>query len=73
MGWWSDWYHGKAIPYKDDIPGITVIGLHIERHWTARVVRAIVELHRKEWKWVIGVYLAVIALLVRIFSPGAGG
>jgi hypothetical protein len=50
----SNWYHGRTI-----ISEPPFIGVRQERHWTAHWAHSFVELHRKEWKWFISVYLSI--------------
>ena len=43
-----NWYEGKYLPYENDPRSILVfIGGDHKRHWTARVVRVLVEF----WHW----------------------
>jgi len=59
------WWEGRFVPYENDPnDSIVFIGGYSERHWTARVVRAVASFVRKEWKWSIGTALACFGLLL---------
>lgn len=59
----KNWYEGRYVP-EDNTRSLVFMMGHFERHWTARVARAVAEFHREEWKWALPFYLAVIALVV---------
>lgn len=62
-----NWWDGRFIPYENDPnDSVVIIGGNQEWHWTARVARRIVAFLGKEWKWVIGTILAVIALVIAL-------
>ena len=54
-----NWYEGKYVPYENDPRSTLVfIGGDHERHWTARVVRVLVEF----WQWIVTVGVAPLIL-----------
>jgi len=57
------WWNGTFVPYdNDDDSGVYFVGGTHERHWTARLVRAVVTFISWEWKWVVGTTLAIVGL-----------
>ncbi len=59
------WYEGRYIP-PDNPPGSMFVFLegHYERHWSSRFAHTVIEFYFKEWKWVIGITLTCIGLLL---------
>ena len=54
-----NWYKGKYVAYENDPRSTLVfIGGDYERHWTARVVRVLVEF----WQWIVTVGVAPFIL-----------
>lgn len=66
VNWLRRWYQGKYIPpeplEEDDCQGVVVVNLgHHQRHWTARLVAAVVGLvHRHP----LGATLALVCAIV---------
>jgi len=63
------WYEGKTTAVENP-PGspIIVIGVRVKRHWTARIAVAIVEFHKREWKWALPFYLAALGFVLRVVN-----
>jgi hypothetical protein len=60
-----DWYEGKFVPHENDPDSnLRFIGGDYERHWTARVARVLIAFWLEHWKWIIGVIVALAALIV---------
>lgn len=57
------WWEGTFVLY-DNPPNSAAffVGGNYRRHWTARVARAVVGFLRAEWKWVVGVIIAMTGL-----------
>ena len=64
------WYEGESYSINDDPNSLISIvpGIRWKRHWTAKVVHAIVAFHKKEWKWAIPIYITIIGILGALFS-----
>lgn len=61
------WYEGTPVQYDEDPRGPIVLGAPpFERHWTASAAHSVVQFHKKEWKWVIPVYLAILAIVISL-------
>jgi hypothetical protein len=43
-----------------------IIGIWSDRHWTSSVVHSVIDFHKKEWKWALGFYVALIGLGLRL-------
>jgi hypothetical protein len=56
------WWQGEFI--GDSEPGFIIFGFR--RHWTAEWARKIIGFSKREWKWIVGTMLAVLALLLRV-------
>lgn len=61
------WYNGTTRPYENE-PGspIMILGFNTDYHWTALVVRAIVQFYLAHWKWVWTTMIAVAALFASL-------
>lgn len=57
----SRWYSGR--PVEND-PNSYVVFLGLQYSPSARVVRSVVAFCSKEWKWIIGTMIALLALFV---------
>jgi hypothetical protein len=58
------WWEGELY---QSAPGSGVIFANsYHRHWTSRYAHALVNFHRREWKWAIPVYVALFAAIVRL-------
>jgi hypothetical protein len=59
----ADWYKGKYIP-PDNSPNSvgTFLMSHYERHWTSRFLHGGIDFYLKEWKWLLGTVLALLAI-----------
>ena len=61
------WYEGKYVPPDNPPNSIVVFPMgHYERHWSSRLVHAIVKFWVKEWKWLLSFIIATIGLVVAI-------
>ncbi len=61
------WYEGETTPAGSaDDRTLVIIGDRVKRHWSAAIAVAIVEFHRREWKWALPFYLAVLGLLLKV-------
>lgn len=61
----EDWYEGQYVPYENDPrSSVIIVGGYYERHWTALVVRKIVEFWFAHWQWTIGTALALLGLFL---------
>ncbi len=60
------WWNGKSTPYKRENAGggFVIIGSTNDRHWTAKVTRALVGFIQRDWKWAIGVALSLVGLWI---------
>jgi len=65
----ANWYKGKFVAYHSE-PGSSLVfmGGSYERHWTARAARAVAEFYLREWKWIIGTVIAVVAVIFKIVN-----
>ena len=62
------WYEGEVVVHTNPPDAeVLAIGVGCKRHWTASFIRGIVQFHRREWKWTIAIYVAVLGLLVTLF------
>lgn len=60
------WWDGE---YKAwDIPG--VVGIHLERHWTARACRYVVDYVGRHYLELIGILLGVVGLWLAWLTLG---
>jgi hypothetical protein len=63
------WHNGTEVIHEhENDPGSMFVFLpstKTEYHWSAKVVRAVVNFLREEWKWVIGIALAIAGLLLK--------
>jgi hypothetical protein len=64
-----EWYEGEETPVENP-PGspLVVFGVRVKRHWTARTAVALVEFHRREWKWALPFYLAALGFALKAFG-----
>ena len=66
-----NWYEGEIIPDANDPnSSVVFIGWHTERHWTAKIARAVVEFYLREWKWIFGTLIAVASLAMAYTKLG---
>lgn len=56
----KDWYEGQVEDYDDP----NIIGVAVERHWTASFLHKLVDFYLKHWQWlwllivsIVGVYI----------------
>ena len=63
----KNWYKGKYIsPEERSGSEIKfVLGMY-EKHWTAKLVCAIIAFCLKEWKWLLPFIVSLIAILIAI-------
>ena len=61
------WWNGEYVPYRRE-PGndLIIIGGDEKRHWTADAARGVVAFAQKEWKWLIGFFLALAGLYLAL-------
>jgi hypothetical protein len=59
------WWEGELEPPDRGFPILRVIPQY-RRHWTARMVRAVFAFVACEWKWIIGVTIAIVGLVVHL-------
>lgn len=65
----KDWYEGEYVPFKNDPnSGVFILGGSFKRHWSARLIRVLAEFYLREWKWVIGTTVAVVAVVLKVVS-----
>ena len=63
------WYEGEFVVYENDpASDMMIIGGDYQRHWSARLVRSIVEFHRREWKTMASIYLAVVMAVAAVMQ-----
>ena len=57
----SNWFHGTYVLY-DNPPdsSVFIVGGYVERHWTASTLAAIGRFISAEWKWLIGIIIAIL-------------
>lgn len=55
------WWEGT---YEEEPPDSPFLMPFLRRHWTARAAHTVVKFARTEWKWLIGISLTVIALIL---------
>lgn len=61
MTWFRRWWG------QDDADFNASLGLeHHYPHWSARAVRASLGFFKREWKWVVGITIAVIGLAIKL-------
>ncbi len=60
-GWWNGWD-------RKGMPGWIVLGK--ERHWTSRMLHAVVNLIHRHFKWGFGVALIVVGLWIAYQKNG---
>jgi hypothetical protein len=62
----SAWYEGRFVPHANDPnSGVVFMGGSHHHHWTATVARKLVGFWLEHWKWIIGLVVALAALIVR--------
>jgi hypothetical protein len=61
----ANWFHGTYLPH-DNPPdsGVFIVGGYQDRHWTAKIVGAIGRFIATEWKWIIGILIAISGVAV---------
>lgn len=65
MKWIRKWWDGEWVDINE--PNSLIVFMpYQERHWTARAVRDILQFCATEWKWLIGIAIAIAAVIVRI-------
>lgn len=37
-------------------------------HWTAKLARSVVRFVARDWKWVVGTMIAIVAIIVTVFE-----
>ena len=66
----KSWYSGqeKLVEFENDPRSSIVImpSVHIEYHWSAKIVRAVATFYMKHWQWVWTTAIAVVAVYVAI-------
>ena len=61
------WYDGEYRMFENDTnSSVVILAGWYERHWTARICRIIVEFYLREWKWIIGTSIAVVAVAYKL-------
>lgn len=59
----AEWYEGEVTAYENEPNSpFVIIGVRTRRHWTATVVRALVEFWLRHWQWTIGTGLVIVGL-----------
>ncbi|CAM4022623.1 hypothetical protein [Roseateles saccharophilus] len=59
------WWHGKYVPYENDSDSpVVIIGGYHEQHWTSQAIHAAARFLAAEWKWCVGIALALLSLLL---------
>jgi len=61
------WYEGEYKPPKDHGPLVMLMG-HYERHWTARLTTWLIVFWLREYKWIIGTIIAIVAVAYKVMS-----
>lgn len=56
----AKWWEGDVTVYDPPI-----IGIHIERHWSAQTISWCINFLKKEWKWVLGFLVALAGVYFR--------
>jgi len=65
----KSWWNGTVTPYENDPDGAGfIIGVSTDRHWTSSATRAVWGFVKREWKWVVATFLAIVALLLAYAS-----
>jgi hypothetical protein len=65
MKWIRKWWDGEWVNINEPDSRIVFMPYQ-EHHWTARAVRASLQFCAREWKWLIGIAIAIAAVIVRI-------
>lgn len=62
------WFDGEDVP-SDNPPEAAVVFVmgYRRRHWSARLVRAVLGFCAREWKWLVWLALALAALALKAF------
>jgi hypothetical protein len=58
-----EWYYGPWEAPASDDSDLIFLGHH-NPHWTARIAQALVNLWLRQWPWIIGTVIAIIALVI---------
>jgi hypothetical protein len=59
------WWEGSYVSYENNAASpVVFIGGDYERHWTAKVVRAVVAFYLKNWQWCWGAAFALTGLII---------
>jgi hypothetical protein len=67
------WYEGEFELYKNDPnSSVVIIGGDYRRHWTAVVARTLVRFWLEHWKWIVGVAVAISAVVVNAWRASSG-
>lgn len=54
----KEWYYGD---FRMD--GFV---LYNHKHWTSKIANTLVKFWLKEWKWIIGISVAIIGLILKL-------
>jgi len=57
------WYKGKKIESRDLDP-LVFVSSYYKRHWTAELLRSCIVFIRREYKWLTGISLVIIDLVI---------
>ena len=65
------WWDGKYVSAEDRSDEYLefVLGTY-ERHWTSNIAHKCVEFFQREWKWIIGIFLTILGLVIAFLSLG---
>ena len=66
----STWYEGELVPHVND-PSSPIMHFNLgtyRRHWTANLTHVLVEFWLEHWKWLIGVLIAIIGIVFRVWK-----
>jgi len=58
--WW------RGVPYKNN-PDSNILVLGHNRHWTSLLVRRILKYIKHEYRWIVGIILAILGVVHGLF------
>ena len=59
------WWIGEYVP-PHEVHGVAFLMGHHERHWTSVACGVVVDFLAREWKWTVGIMIALAALGTRL-------
>lgn len=64
----KNWYQGESKIFSSSSENGAFIWLYEQRHWTANIVRYLVNFYSKHWEWLWSTLIAIAGLSIGILS-----